>query len=245
MRFAGTSYASFHGWLPGRILLPLGFGAAVLVGIYAFADDHGYRRALAEQVPQKNEARLIAEEPSEALLNEAEAAAKSDRQGIPGLLRAIDPTALYRGAAEPASSVAVAAPAAVSAPKHAAPHVAAVMPAGVERFDRCEGACDTRDPMIISASYHIGLTSAAADSVAAPTGAHAMLAAPPTPFTPAPAAPVAEAETGGFFGLPSAGAIVDRTVEGTASAYGAVKNGAAAAVDSVRGAVSGAFSFMR
>ncbi|MBB3772373.1 hypothetical protein FHS55_002985 [Angulomicrobium tetraedrale] len=243
MRFAGTSYASFHGWLPGRILLPLGFGAAVLVGIYAFADDHGYHRALAEQAPQKSEARLIAEEPSEALLGEAEAAAKSDREGIPGLLRAIDPTAVYHGGAEHKSSVAVVTSTAV--PKHAAPHVATAMPAGVERFDRCEGACDTRDPMIIRASYQVGMTSADADSVVAPAGAHAVLAATPAAVTPAPAAPVVEAESGGFFGLPSAGAIVDRTVEGTASAYGAVKNGAAAAVDSVRGAVSDAFSFMR
>lgn len=223
MRIMTTSLSSFHGWLPGRILLPAGFAVFIGVGAYVVADDQGYQRGLTQQTQQKEIARLI-DEPSEVLLNEAEAARKADRQGIPGLLRAIDPAALYQPT--PPSKPVVAAVKPASAKPALAKHVAATvstLPRGVERFDRCEGACDTRDPMIVQASYSV--TEPLAPQAAAP-------------------APVVAAESEGF-SLPSPGEIVDRTVEGTQSAYGAVRDGAASAVDSVKRAVSGAIDLIR
>lgn len=230
MRIMTTSLSTFHGWLPGRILLPAGFAMFIGVGAYVVADDQGYQRGLTQQTQQKEIARLI-DEPSEVLLNEAEAARKADRQGIPGLLRAIDPAALYQPT--PPSKPVVAAvkpapvkpaPAKLTPAKHVA-EAANTLPTGVERFDRCEGACDTRDPMIVQASY----------SVTEPLA--------PRAATPAPA-PVVAAESEGF-SLPSPGEIVDRTVEGTQSAYGAVRDGAASAIDSVKRAVSGAIDLIR
>ncbi|PZQ83902.1 MAG: hypothetical protein DI549_06325 [Ancylobacter novellus] len=225
MRIMATSHAAFQGWLPGRVLLPVGFAALVGIGAYVVADGHGYERGLAEHMPVTEVAR-IAEEPSEVLLNEAEAQWKADREGIPGLLRAIDPTAVYQPSA-PQKPVVAIVKSPVAKPGHAR-HVdqtASALPAGVERFDRCEGACDTRDPMIVQASY----------TITEP--------AQPAPKSQ-PSAPAVAAASESF-SLPSAGDIVDRTVEGTQSAYGAVRDGAAAAVNSVKRTLSGALDLIR
>lgn len=225
MRIMTTSLNTFHGWLPGRILLPAGFAVFIGVGAYVVADDQGYQRGLTQQTQQKEIARLI-DEPSEVLLNEAEAARKADRQGIPGLLRAIDPAALYQPTPPSKPVVAAVKPAPVKpAPAKHVAETASTLPTGVERFDRCEGACDTRDPMIIQTSY----------SVAEP--------AAPRAAVPAPAPVVAEESEG--FSLPSPGEIVDRTVEGTQGAYGVVRDGAASAIDSVKRVVSGAIDLVR
>lgn len=224
MRLARSSKTSFHGSLAGRILLPLGFGVALAAGIYVFADGHGYKRGLAEQAKPKDEARLVVDEPSEALLNEQEEAAKGDRQGIPGLIRAIDPRSVYHAAPVVLQADASARP---SSKRHSPQHVAAAMPAGVERFDRCEGACETRDPMIVRTSYPIG-PAAAAEAAPAPLPV---------------AAPVVASI--GLPALPSPADLVDRTVEGTAVAFGAVKDGTTAAVDTMKSAVDNAFAFIR
>jgi hypothetical protein len=222
-----TSQAAFQGWLPGRVLLPVGFAALVGIGAYVVADSHGYERGLAEHMPM-TEVASIAEEPSEVLLNEAEAQWKADRQGIPGLLRAIDPAAVYQPNAPQKPVVAIVkSPAAKPAHAKRVEQTASALPGGVERFDRCEGTCDTRDPMIVQASYSV--TEPAAPAAAT----HAS-----TPV-------VAAATDSESFSLPSAGEIVERTVEGTQSAYGAVRDGAASAVDSVKRTLSGALDLMR
>ncbi len=221
MRSRTTLLSGFRGSLPGRVMLPVGFALILAAGTYMVAESEGYQRGKTDQANAqesvKNLARLVAQ-PIEL---DAEPTEKGDQLDIPKMIRAIEPSAVYRpaekAAAKPArttGTVAVATP--VS------------LPVGVERFDRCEGNCDTRNPMIAHSSYPVLVS----------TSAPARAASAPASGTPAPAEPQAPAqEDDSFLGLPSlpsAGEIVDRTVQGASATY-----------DTMKQAVSGAIDFLR
>lgn len=221
MRSRTTLLSGFRGSLPGRVMLPVGFALILAAGTYMVAESEGYQRGKTDQANAqesvKNLARLVAQ-PIEL---DAEPTEKGDQLDIPKMIRAIEPSAVYRptekAAAKPvrpAGTVAATTP--VS------------LPVGVERFDRCEGNCDTRDPMITHSSYPVLVS----------TSAPAPAASAPASGTPAPTAPQARAEEDESFlglpSLPSAGEIVDRTVQGTSATY-----------DTMKQAVSGAIDFLR
>lgn len=238
MPFMTRSRSTFQSWLPGRIMLPVGFALAIAAGTYVVAEDHGYMRgkvdgasaqARAEE-SVKTLARLVAqpvdldEEPTE----------KGNRLDIPTMIRAIEPDAVYhrphKAAAKPAAT-ATAHTAATTAD-------VAAMPSGVERFDQCGARCDSRDPMVTRVSYPVAAGSPQTPPASAPTQPLDLAAATPGPNAPpAPILASAEKKDEGFLGLPplpSAGELVDRTVEGTTRAY-----------DGVKQAVNGALDFLR
>ncbi|MBS9479226.1 hypothetical protein [Ancylobacter radicis] len=222
MRRNWSSLAAFQAWLPGRILLPVGFAALVATSLYLVGNDRGYERGVAEQTASKDAAQLVTPEAMAELTTEP--TEKGDRLDIPALVRAIEPESVYkpsRVAAEPAKPAGKPAVAVAS------------LPVGVERFDTCGENCDTRDPMIVRTSYPVGSMS--------PSTTTAM---PPAP-APGPAVVVQEEGFLGLPPLPGPGEIVDRTVKGTAATYDALKNGTIATYDTVKDALGNAMGLTR
>ncbi|MDQ0348532.1 hypothetical protein [Ancylobacter vacuolatus] len=240
MRPMMHSRSTFQSWLPGRIMLPVGFALAIAAGTYVIAESNGYARgkadeagALQAQESVKTLARLVAqpvdlaEEPTE----------KGDQLDIPTMIRAIEPGAVYK-------------PPQKAAAKAVAPHVTtgeaplssditvASLPAGVERFDQCGARCDSRDPMVTHAEAPLVVGGQPEPAAAAsPVGVPRDLAAAPVIVPPAPVVARVEEPKEGFLGLPpipTASEIVDRTVEGTNRAY-----------DGMKQAVNGALDFWR
>lgn len=229
MGFSRTSLSSFGAGRTGRLMLPVGFALIIAAGTYFVAESEGYERGVADrasaQESVKNLARLVAQpiELDDDLLQ------KADRLQAPAMIRAIQPASVYRPgmSAHAKSKMDAAKTAAAKAEGKAvgATAAAAGLPGGVERFDRCDASCDTRDPMIVRTSYPV--------VVAAPDD---------TPERERPPAIVenrAQAEDDNFLGLrlpslPSAGEMVDRTVAGTAAAYDGLKQSVTGAIDFLR-----------
>lgn len=227
MRHNGSSLAAFQAWLPGRILLPVGFAGLVAVSIYLVGDGRGYQRGMAEQIAQQTvtPGPKTHVEPAPEINETAErpAVEKADRLPVPVLVRAIEPDAVYRPSARAAHGGAGAA-----SSRALAIQANGGLPEGVERFDRCGGSCDTRDPMIVRTSYPA-------------TGNN--LGTGPTPVATSNPSAAAPTKAEGFFGLPplpGPGEIVDSTVKGTSAAYEAVKNGTMATYDTLKGALGSA-----
>lgn len=237
MRFSTTSLSGFHAWLPGRVMLPVGFALAIAAGTYVFAEGEGFERGKAAQASAteraqesvKTLARLVAQ-PIEL---DDEPTEKGDRLDIPTMIRAIEPSAVYRPPQKPAVRAASRAEgakqakpvAAAGQPESLSPDAVTMvsLPVGVERFDRCEANCDTRDPKVVRSSYPVVV------------GAQDVAPGPNTP--PAPVLARAEPEDEGFLGLPplpSASEIVDRTVQGTSAAYDGMKQAVSGALDILR-----------
>lgn len=258
MRSMTRSRSTFQSWLPGRIMLPVGFALAIAAGTYVVAEGNGYARGKADeagtlraQESVKTLARLVAmpvdltEEPTD----------KGDRLDIPTMIRAIEPGAVYK---PPHRTVKAATgtprPAGAEAPLSSDIAVAA-LPAGVERFDQCGARCDSRDPMVTRASYPVVVGArqmppetaaiSPATSSAAPVQPDARASGQPLDLAAAtrgpalvPPAPVVaraeEPKEKGFLGLPplpSATEVVDRTVEGTTRAYDGMKQAVTGALD--------------
>ena len=193
-------YASrIHSKRSNRIALPIGFAVLLGVGMY-LANGTG--------TPDPNEAasrEKIARLVTPADDVEFNTVPKGSTLPAPELVRAIEPAAVYK-------------PAVADKKK---PHEATVkrvvaLPAGVERFDQCQGDCDTRDPMLVPVSYPVVTNQPAAK--------------PLEPMRPV------EAETSLFSlpSLPRPGELVDKTVAGTQAAYGVVKQAVTSTIDLVR-----------
>lgn len=168
MRFQRSSLQRFHAWRAGRIALPVGFLAVLMAGSYLIADpsdhessgpvivrqervhydpyhpDGGYDVSGLDQAGMQGIARQIA---STAPADQS-AAAKRDARPAPLLVRAIEPSAVYK---PPVAGHAKAEPAVVHS--EAAVQENLAYPAGVERFDQCKDRCDTRDPMLTPITY--------------------------------------------------------------------------------------------
>jgi len=197
-------YASrIHSKRTNRIALPIGFAVLLGAGIY-MANGTGTPDATQPGQPEKV-ARVVT--PAEDV--EFNTVPKGNAPSIPTLLRAIEPAAVYKPA--------------VAEKKKPAHEVAekrvVAMPVGVERFDQCQGNCDTRDPMLVPVSY--------------PPVAQPPAARPLEPMR------TADAESSLFSlpSLPSPGELVDRTVSGTKAAYGVVEGAVSGAVSDVIGLV--------
>lgn len=227
MRHNGSSLAAFQAWLPGRFLLPVGFAGLVAVSLYLVGDGRGYERGIAEQVAQQaaplDAMTSVEPLPEVSAIAEPSAAEKADRVPIPVLVRAIEPDAVYRPAAKAAHAAAGSSSSAALATQ-----ANTAFPEGVERFDRCGSACDTRDPLIVRTSYP------------AAGGSLGTSAVPVAPSHPTDAAPAKAEGVFGLPALPAPGEIVDRTVKGTSAAYEAVKNGTMATYDTLKGALGSA-----
>jgi len=226
MRISTSLLSALRERVPGRLLLPVGFAVVVATGAYVVADGTGYERGKAAQASAQESVRNLARLVAQPIELDEEPTLKGDRQDLPTMIRAIEPSAVYRApqAARAASGSVKPKPAAEAsaAIEHAA------LPAGVERFDRCEGACETRDPKIVQTAYPVLMESPEATAARVAAGPNA---------PPAPVIARADEPTAGLLGLPplpSAGEIVDRTVQGTTQAY-----------DSMKQAVSGAIDFLR
>lgn len=227
MRFHRSSLQRFHSWRAGRIALPLGFLAVLAVGSHLVMDaggEHvaatpirvdarsydsvhhagGYALGALDESGLRNLARPIAS-PEEVALPVLE---KADKRPAPTLVRAIEPSAVYRPQPHPASGAAPAAGAG-----HAPAQLIAY-PAGVERFDQCTGNCETRDPMLGPIAYPAPQAQGAPEE----SGllANTMIA------------PV----------ISGARSMIDRTVDGavsgTSAAYDAVKEKVSGALDLIR-----------
>ncbi|GLK70520.1 hypothetical protein KHC23_16985 [Ancylobacter dichloromethanicus] len=254
MRSMTRSRSTFQSWLPGRIMLPVGFALAIAAGTYVVAEGNGYARGKADeagtlraQESVKTLARLVAmpvdltEEPTD----------KGDRLDIPTMIRAIEPGAVYKPPHRTAkAATGTPRPAGAEAPLSSDIAVAA-LPAGVERFDQCGARCDSRDPMVTRASYPVVVgarqmppeTSAIPSTAPVPPNGGApgqpldlaMATRDPAFVPPAPlVARVEEPKEEGFLGLPplpSATEVVDRTVEGTTRAYDGMKQAVTGALD--------------
>lgn len=214
----------------GRLLLPVGFALFLAAGTYVIAESSGYERGKAAQASAEESVRNLARLVAQPIELDEEPTQKGDRL-LPTMVRAIEPSAVYRAPVAHAAKPAKVSPAAsVAAAETAAP---AALPAGVERFDHCQGVCETRDPRIVRAAYPVLVESPeAAAARAAPRAEAPRPDAPPALVT----ARAEEPETGllGLPPLPTAGEIVDRTVQGTTQAY-----------DSMKQAVTGAIDFLR
>lgn len=259
MRSMTRSRSTFQSWLPGRIMLPVGFALAVAAGTYVIAESNGYARGKADEAGAqqaresvKTLARLVALPPDMASDMVEEPTDRTDRLDIPTMVRAIEPGAVYRPPQKTAKAGAVrevAARTTVAAAPAEAPLssdiAVASLPAGVERFDQCGGRCDSRDPMVTRASYPVvvGAQQLPPNPAATPAAAPApaarqpldLVAAPGPDLPPAPiVARPEEAKEEGFLGLPpipTATEIVDRTVEGTSRAYDGMKQAVSGALD--------------
>ncbi len=190
-------YASrIHSKRSNRIALPIGFAVLLGAGMY-LANGTGTPDAN-ETVRRENIARLVT--PTDDV--ECNTAPRGNTIPAPELVRAIEPAAVYKPAVVEKKK-----------PQEVAVKREMALPAGVERFDQCRDNCDTRDPMLVPASYPVVLNQPAA-----------------------PHAAVHEAESSlfGLPSLPSPGEIVDRTVAGTAAAYGVVKQAVSSTIDLVR-----------
>lgn len=229
MGFSRTSLSSFGAGRTGRLMLPVGFALVIAAGTYFVAESEGYERGVADRASAqesiKNLARLVAQpiELDDDLLQ------KADRLQAPAMIRAIQPASVYRPgmSAHVKSKMDAAKTAAAKAEGKAVGATAAAvgLPGGVERFDRCDAGCDTRDPMIVRTSYPV--------VVAAPDDT------PDRELPPAIVENRAQAEDDSFLGLrlpslPSAGEMVDRTIAGTAAAYDGLKQSVTGAIDSLR-----------
>lgn len=241
MRPMMHSRSTFQSWLPGRIMLPVGFALAIAAGTYVIAESNGYARGKAEeagaqqaQESVKTLARLVAqpvdlaEEPTD----------KADQLDIPTMIRAIEPGAVYKPPQKVAAKPAAPRVTTGEAPLSSDITVAS-LPAGVERFDQCGPRCDSRDPRVRGASAPAAAqpANATATPAAAPASVGRPLdlaAAEPGVLPPAPVIARVEEPKEGFFGLPpipTASEIVDRTVEGTNRAYDGMKQAVNGALD--------------
>ena len=193
-------YASrIHSRRSNRIALPIGFAVLLAAGIY-MANGTGTPDAQAVAQPEKI-ARLVP--PTEDV--EFNTVPKGNRAPLPELVRAIEPAAVYKPTVAEKKK-----------PQEVVEKRVAALPPGVERFDQCQGNCDTRDPMLVPVSY--------------PAVANAPAARPLEPMRPL------EAESSLFDlpALPSPGDLVDRTVAGTQAAYGAIRQAVSSTIDLVR-----------
>lgn len=200
--------ARFQRWLPGRVLLPLGFAAALAGGVYLVSAGHGDAprgAALSGTVPP-DVVRVISSTSVNAPAAPANAAPAKEAAPAPGYVRAIAPDAVYRPTH--GQGGATAHEGALSRVAGQEAHENMTMPAGVERFDDCGTGCDTRDPLVVHSSYPAG-----------------------TEPTAEPAAPAtAEEET--LLDLP--GEMFDRAVEGTSAAYDTLKDAVGGVVQRFR-----------
>lgn len=195
-----NSYASrIHSKRTNRIALPIVFAVLLGAGMY-MANGTGSPDAMQAAQPEKI-ARVVT--PAEDV--EFNTVPKGNSPSIPTLLRAIEPAAVYRPAVADKKK-----------PSEVAVERVAALPPGVERFDQCQGNCDTRDPMLVPVSYPMAVSPTAAK--------------PLEPMRPV------EAESSMFSlpSLPSPGELVDRTVAGTKAAYGVVKQAVTSTIDLVR-----------
>ncbi|MCK0208147.1 hypothetical protein MWN33_08905 [Starkeya koreensis] len=238
MPFTPSLFDAVRDRVPGRLLLPVGFALFLAVGTYVIAENSGYERGKAAQASAEESVRNLARLVAQPIELDEEPTEKGDRL-LPTMVRAIEPSAVYRAptahAAKPAKASVAAGSAGVASAEESA---AAALPAGVERFDHCQGACETRDPKVVRAAYPVLVESPEATAARAARRPDVPFAEAPRPDAP-PALVTARAEAPeeGFLGLPplpTAGEIVDRTVQGTSQAY-----------DSMKQAVSGAIDFLR
>jgi predicted component of type VI protein secretion system len=242
MRPMMHSRSTFQSWLPGRVMLPVGFALVIAAGTYMIAEGNGYARGKADEASAqqaqesvKTLARLVAqpidlaEEPSD----------KGDQLDIPTMIRAIEPGAVYKPPQKAAAKPATARTASAEAPLSSDITVAS-LPAGVERFDQCGARCDSRDPMVTHAAAPLVVGAQpmppepAAAPATAPVGMPRDLAAASPVVPPAPVIARVEEPKEGFLGLPpipTASEIVDRTVEGTNRAYDGMKQAVNGALD--------------
>lgn len=230
MRISSNLLSALRDRVPGRLLLPVGFAVVVATGAYVVAESTGYERGKAAQASAQESVRNLARLVAQPIELDEEPTLKGDRQDLPTMIRAIEPSAVYR-APQAARAAGSAKPRPAAEASAAIEHAA--LPAGVERFDRCEGACETRDPKIVQTSYPAASYPVLTES---PEATAARVAAGPN-APPAPVIARADEPAAGLLGLPplpSAGEIVDRTVQGTTQAY-----------DSMKQAVSGAIDFLR
>ncbi|MCJ8144778.1 hypothetical protein MKI84_17800 [Ancylobacter sp. A5.8] len=162
MRIHRSSLQRFHSWRAGRIALPLGFLAVLAAGSHLVmtsgGDDTasapirvdarsydgarhggGYALGALDESGLRNLARPIVS-PEEIALPVLE---KPDARPAPRLVRAIEPSAVYKPQA---------AHAAANGAEHSSTQLVAY-PSGVERFDQCKGPCDTRDPMLAPIAF--------------------------------------------------------------------------------------------
>ena len=192
-------YASrIHSRRSNRIALPIGF--AVLLGVGMYLANGTGAPDVNEATHRENIARVVT--PAEDV--EFNTAPKGSSLPVPELVRAIEPAAVYK-------------PAVADKKK---PHEATVkrvvaLPAGVERFDQCTGNCDTRDPMLVPASYPV-VTNQPARSSRAVEADSSLFSMP---------------------SLPSPGELLDKTISGTKAAYGTVEGAVSGAVTGVIGLV--------
>lgn len=193
-------YASrIHSKRTNRIALPIGFAVLLGAGMY-MANGTGTPDAT-----QTGQAEKVAQVVTSADEVEFNTVPKGNAPSIPTLLRAIEPAAVYKPAVADKKK-----------PNEVAVKRVVAMPAGVERFDQCQGNCDTRDPMLVPVSY--------------PAVVNPPAARPLEPMRPV------EAESSLFSlpSLPSPGELVDKTVAGTQAAYGVVKQAVTSTIDLVR-----------
>lgn len=227
MRFQRSSLQRSHAWRAGRIALPVGFLAVLMAGTYLVAGptdheadkpvvvrqervhydpyhpDGGYNIGGHDQADMQGLARLITSpEPAD------KTAAKRDGRPAPTLVRAIEPSAVYK---PPVAASIKAAPAVEPTDTATAAQEDLTYPTGVERFDQCKDRCDTRDPFLTPITY--------------PT----VVASEPEPASPG-------LFKGGL--IHGAREMFDRTVEGavagTSSAYDAMKHTVSGAIDMIR-----------
>lgn len=186
-------YASrIHSKRSNRIALPIGFAVLLVAGSY-MVNGTGTPDVSETAQPEKI-ARLVT--PAQDV--EFNTVPKGATAPLPELVRAIEPAAVYKPAVAEKKK-----------PQEIAVKRAVALPPGVERFDQCQGNCDTRDPMIVTASYPVVMNQ------------------------PAPRVE-AESSLFGLPALPSPGEIVDRTVAGTRAAYGVVRQAVSSTIDLVR-----------
>ncbi|TCK23198.1 hypothetical protein EV667_3876 [Ancylobacter aquaticus] len=242
MRSMMRSRSTFQSWLPGRIMLPVGFALAIAAGTYVIAEGNGYARgkadeagALQAQESVKTLARLVAlpvdlaEEPTD----------KGDQLDIPTMIRAIEPGSVYKPPQKSAAKSVVPRVTNGEAPLSSDITVAS-LPAGVERFDQCGARCDSRDPMVTHASVPVvvGAQQMPPEPATLPSAAPGrpldLASADPAVVPPAPVMAREPEKKEGFLGLPpipTATEIVDLTVDGTNRAYDGMKQAVNGALD--------------
>lgn len=220
MRFSKGFVSLSRSWLPGRVMLPVGFVVLVAVGAYLAADG-----GVQDKPADGREVVRLMAEPIEL---KEDLALDAPSREAPTMVRAIEPTAVYRpgatpheGASQGSASARSAETATVGIRERAMSHVAdavagiASLPTGVERFDHCGADCESRDPLVMRTTY-----VATATGVVRPDGIAGSRADDDNVF----ALPA----------LPEAGELVDMGVQGATAVY-----------DSVKGAVSGVIDLLR
>ncbi|WP_428031183.1 hypothetical protein [Ancylobacter sp.] len=239
MRFITGSRSTFQSWLPGRIMLPVGFALAIAAGTYVIAEGNGYARGKADeagarqaQESVKTLARLVALPPDLA----EEPTEKSDRLDIPTMIRAIEPNAVYKPthktAKAPSAAPRLASVSATAEAPLSSDITAASLPAGVERFDQCGARCDSRDPMVTHTSYPVvvGAQQMPPETSATPAQPLDLASAGTGIVPPAPVVARATEKEEGFLGLPPIPTATE-IVEGTTRAYDGMKQAVNGALD--------------